>query len=70
MKPRTKITRIRQSKAYKAVLTHRYTCPSWNLWSHGKPAPLCLMCFGGGLTVFENNIMDEFKLKKYLKGVD
>jgi len=53
--------RVTMSKEYKKILEHRKTCSSWKLWSENKSAPLCLDCFGGGLTIFSNKILDEFE---------
>lgn len=44
---------IVSTKAYKKVIEHRKQCP---LWHKG----FCLECFGHGLSVFGENILDEF----------
>ncbi len=55
---------FRDSKTYQNVLKHRATCPSWIAWNNNKPAPLCLQCFGGGLTHFFEDLERELKLSK------
>ena len=40
------------NKAYIKVLEHRRTCSKW-----GKE--FCMQCFGGGLTRFINNYIEE-----------
>jgi len=47
---------IRESKTYRKILEHRRKCSKW-----GKK--FCLECFGGGLTLFTKNLMDEVKPK-------
>jgi len=46
-----------ESETYKKVLIHRKTCPKW-----GKS--FCLLCFGGGLTQFTNDLEEEKKVMK------
>lgn len=45
---------MRESKTYRKILEHRRKCSKW-----GKE--FCLECFGGGLTLFTKNLMDEFR---------
>ena len=42
----------RTSKTYRKILDHRKTCNKW-----GKS--FCLDCFGGGLTKYTDNLIDE-----------
>ncbi len=55
---------FRDSETYKKVMRHRATCKSWLAWRDNKPAPLCLQCFGGGLTLFIEDLARELKLSK------
>ena len=43
---------MRESKTYREILEHRRKCKKW-----GKK--FCLECFGGGLTLFTDNLMEE-----------
>jgi hypothetical protein len=42
----------KKSETYRLVLEHRQKCKNW-----GKK--FCIECFGGGLTLFTKNLLDE-----------
>lgn len=48
---------MRESKTYRDILEHRKNCKKW-----GKG--FCLDCFGGGLTLFLEEINYEFAKKQ------
>lgn len=47
--------RIQKSDTYKRVLKHRETCPKW------KAKKQCVECFGGGLTMFGSDLLEEMR---------
>ena len=47
---------VSESKSYKKVIDHRHKCRKW-----GKE--FCLDCFGGGLNMFVESLIDEEVLK-------
>jgi len=47
------------TETYRMVLRHRDKCPKWT-------KEFCLKCFGGGLTLFTENLKAELK-KKWVK---
>ncbi len=47
---------MRISETYRKILDHRRSCKEW-----GKE--FCLKCFGGGLTIFINNLDKEYSKK-------
>ena len=44
-----------ETKVYQKVMNHRNHCIHW------RDGTLCLECFGGGLTRFVRNLLDELK---------
>ncbi len=57
-----KIIRFSETDTYKKVLEHRKKCNHWtfaNNIGYGN----CLECFGGGLTKFIRDLIDETERK-------
>ncbi len=48
---------IKQSKIYRSVLDHRRSCTKWG-------REFCLECFGKGLVMFSENVLNELKKKQ------
>jgi len=46
---------LTETKAYQKVMQHRNHCVRW------RDGILCLDCFGGGLTRFTRDLLDELK---------
>jgi len=47
---------VDKTEAYRKVLKHRGECKKWG-------REFCLECFGGGLTKYSNNLLQEAKFK-------
>jgi hypothetical protein len=53
MGARIDMVKFRNSRTYAKVLEHRRKCSKW-----GKE--FCLECFGGGLHMFSENLIEEY----------
>lgn len=55
--------KIRESKTYLKVLDHRKNCYNWPKFMNDKGG-FCLECFGGGLTKYAENLINELHLEE------